>query len=67
MVSGNPRQKMQVSALDTARNYEKEALSRLRLMSLITAELEIKGKKSAGVATSAGLDEQYEDIPVTFT
>ena len=38
-----PRLKVQNAALETARNYEKEAVERLRRMSLVAADLEVKG------------------------
>jgi COP9 signalosome complex subunit 1 len=57
---------MQAAALEAAKSYEKEALNRLRLMSIMAAELEIKGKRPAGNAALVGSDEQYEDYPVSM-
>jgi COP9 signalosome complex subunit 1 len=62
MGSGNARLKMQTSTLDAAKNYEKEALARIRLMSITAAELEIRGKKAAGSAAPTSFDKQYEEI-----
>ncbi|KAJ1337447.1 COP9 signalosome complex subunit 1 [Microdochium nivale] len=42
-VSTDPRVAMQNKALETARNYEKEAVERIRRMSLAAADLQVKG------------------------
>lgn len=34
---------MQISTLQTAKNYEKESLERIRRMGIVAADLEIKG------------------------
>lgn len=44
-VTVNPRVKMQMAGLETAKNYEKEALDRIRRMSIAAAELEVKGSR----------------------
>lgn len=41
----NPRAKMQAEALIAAKNYEKEALDRVRRIGILSAELEVKGKQ----------------------
>ncbi|KAH8890897.1 PCI-domain-containing protein [Thozetella sp. PMI_491] len=49
MVSVNDRLKMQQTAIQAAKGYEKEAVERLRRMSLAASELEVKGtRKFAG-------------------
>ncbi|OIW33754.1 hypothetical protein CONLIGDRAFT_190595 [Coniochaeta ligniaria NRRL 30616] len=65
-----PRLKVQKSALETARNYEKEAVERIRRMSLAAADLEAKGprRQPAGGGQSQTLQGQmsdlaYEDLP----
>ncbi|TGJ81659.1 hypothetical protein E0Z10_g7087 [Xylaria hypoxylon] len=60
MVSSEPRVVMQAKALKTVKDYEEEALERIRRMSLAAADLEIKGsnRKGAGGAGSLpGLGE----------
>ncbi|KAJ9136676.1 COP9 signalosome complex subunit 1 [Pleurostoma richardsiae] len=47
-VSVNPRAKMQATALEAARSFEKEALDRIRRMGIAAAELEVKGSKKGG-------------------
>ena len=63
-VAANDRTKMQTTALETARNYEKEALERIRRMSLAAADLEVKGsRKFAANAGLAGPNEvAFDDI-----
>ena len=57
-VATNDRTKMQTTALETARNYEKEALERIRRMSLAAADLEVKGlRKFGGNANLPGPNE----------
>lgn len=65
-----PRLKVQRSALETARKYEKEAVERIRRMSLVAADLEVKGSKRqlASGGQSQHLQGQmsdlaYEDLP----
>ncbi|KAJ8124725.1 hypothetical protein O1611_g8916 [Lasiodiplodia mahajangana] len=66
MASSEPRAAMQAKALETVKNYEKEALERIRRMSLAAADLEVKGlaRKGAGGAGSLpGLGEiLLEDV-----
>lgn len=45
-VSVNPRLKLQMAGLETARNYEKQTIDRIRRMSLAAADLELKGQKN---------------------
>ncbi|KAI0184679.1 26S proteasome subunit RPN7-domain-containing protein [Xylaria flabelliformis] len=64
MVSTEPRVAMQMNALETVRNYEREAVERIRRMSLAAADLEVKGshRKGAGGAGSLpGLGEILHD------
>ncbi|ROW14418.1 hypothetical protein VPNG_03932 [Cytospora leucostoma] len=42
--SANPRAKMQAASLAAAKNYEKEALDRIRRIGIMSAELEVRGK-----------------------
>jgi COP9 signalosome complex subunit 1 len=65
-----PRLQLQKSALETARNYEKEAVERIRRMSLIAADLEVKGSRRQlpGGGQSQTMQAQmsdlvYEDLP----
>ncbi|KAK4214514.1 COP9 signalosome complex subunit 1 [Rhypophila decipiens] len=44
----NPRLKMQREALETAQNYEKQAIDRLRRMGIAAADLEYKGQRRGG-------------------
>ncbi|RYP78307.1 hypothetical protein DL770_006906 [Monosporascus sp. CRB-9-2] len=48
-VSTDPRIAMQTKGLETARKYEKEALERIRRMSLAAADLEVKGAAKKGL------------------
>lgn len=49
--SPNPRAKMQAASLAAAKNYEKEALDRIRRIGIVSADLEVKGKhKGQGAA-----------------
>ncbi|KAI0468282.1 26S proteasome subunit RPN7-domain-containing protein [Xylaria cf. heliscus] len=66
MVSSDPRLAMQTSALETVRNYEREALERIRRMNLAAADLEVKGphrKGGGGAGSLPGVGEiLHEDI-----
>ncbi|KAI0481054.1 26S proteasome subunit RPN7-domain-containing protein [Xylariaceae sp. FL0804] len=53
-VSTDERVAMQTKGLRTAQNYEKEALERIRRMSLVAAELEVKGQLRKGGGGAAG-------------
>lgn len=44
ITSPNPRAKMQAASLAAAKNYEKEALDRIRRIGIVSADLEVKGK-----------------------
>jgi COP9 signalosome complex subunit 1 len=58
---------MQRSALETARNYEKEAVERIRRMSVVAADLEVKGprrQQAGGQSQSQTLQGQMSDITV---
>jgi COP9 signalosome complex subunit 1 len=57
---------MQSTALKTAKAYEKEALDRIRRMSIASADLEVKGSKRGIGASSLGAvtDSLYEDVSV---
>jgi COP9 signalosome complex subunit 1 len=61
-VSSDRRVEMQTKALETAKNYEKEALERIRRMSIIAADLEVKGhgRKGPG-AVGSGLSDVWFD------
>jgi COP9 signalosome complex subunit 1 len=55
---------MQTKALDTARNYEREALEHIRRMSLAAAEHEVKGsnrKGTGGAGSLPGIGEIFDD------
>ncbi|GAP90014.2 putative 26S proteasome subunit RPN7 [Rosellinia necatrix] len=63
-VSNEPRVAMQMKVLDTANNYEKETLEHMRRMSLVGADLEVKGmsrKGTPGPNTLPGLGELFPD------
>ncbi|KAJ3555158.1 hypothetical protein NPX13_g10418 [Xylaria arbuscula] len=53
-VSSEPRVAMQMNVLQTVRDYNKEALERLRRMSLAAADLEVKGQGRKGASSPAG-------------
>ncbi|KAI0512748.1 26S proteasome subunit RPN7-domain-containing protein [Xylaria bambusicola] len=53
-VSSEPRVAMQMNALQTVRDYHKEALEQIRRMNIAQAELEVKGPVRKGVSGSAG-------------
>jgi hypothetical protein len=47
---------MQAAALAAAKNYEKDALDRIRRIGVVSADLEVKGKhKGPGAAALTGL------------
>lgn len=55
---------MQTQALDMAKNYESEALERIRRMNLAAAGLEVRGpsrKGMAGAGNMSGLGEIFGD------
>ncbi len=45
---------MQTNALKTVKDYEREALERIRRMSLAAADLEVKGSYRKGAGGTAG-------------
>jgi len=47
-VSVDPRAEMQALGLQTVKEYEKQALERIRRMNLISADLEVKGPRKGG-------------------
>jgi COP9 signalosome complex subunit 1 len=51
---------MQATALEAARNYEKDALERIRRMSLAAADLEVKGqRKMVSHASISGPNDEF--------
>lgn len=58
ILSTNTRDDAHVRALNNTRNYEKQALDKLRRMSLAAADLELKGQKRAG--QHAGNDFMFD-------
>jgi COP9 signalosome complex subunit 1 len=53
---------MQSKALQTAREYEKELIDRIRRMNLAAADLEVKGPgRKGGNGTLPGLGEIFKD------
>lgn len=61
-VSSNRRVEMQTKALEAAKNYEKEALERIRRMSIVAADLEVKGHGRKGVAAGgSGISDIWYD------
>lgn len=53
---------MALAGLEAAKNYEKEALERLRRMSIAAADLEVKGSKRIGNSL-APMGDQWYDAP----
>jgi COP9 signalosome complex subunit 1 len=54
---------MQKSALETAKYYEKEAVERIRRMSVVAADLEVKGLRRQPIGgQSQTLQGQASDI-----
>lgn len=60
-ISADPRGNLQTSALKTARNYEKQAIDKLRRMSLAAADLELKSQKKTGQHSLAAANELMYD------
>ena len=56
-VSANPRAKLQASALETAQRYEKQAIAKLRLLNLGSAELDGRKGQGPGLTGDLGLME----------
>lgn len=54
IASPNPRAKMQAASLAAAKNYEKEALDRIRRIGIVSADLEVKGKHKGQGAAALG-------------
>ncbi|KAI0166608.1 PCI-domain-containing protein [Xylariaceae sp. FL1272] len=69
-VSTEPRIAMQIKGLETAKNYEKEALERIRRMSIAAAELEVKGSQrrqpGMGSAPSSGMGGSLSDFDFIY-
>ena len=67
ITSPNPRAKMQAASLAAAKNYEKEALDRIRRIGIVSADLEVKGKHksqaSAGIGPLQGTGARWADGP----
>ncbi len=49
----NPRAKMQKDGLETAKQFEKEAVERLRRMSIAAAQLQVRRRGRAGADRAA--------------
>lgn len=62
-VSTDKRVKMQRNALATATNYEREALERVRRMSIYAAELEVKGPRKVGGGGLSGANDTWFEDP----
>lgn len=60
-VSPDRRVDMQTNALDAAKNYEKEALERIRRMSIMAADLEVKGHGRKGGPPGSGITDMWYD------
>jgi COP9 signalosome complex subunit 1 len=63
-VSPNPRAAMALAGLDAAKGYEKEALERVRRMSLAAADLEVRGNKRT---LGGGINDKWYDQPMQGT
>lgn len=56
-ITSNPRAKMQAASLAAAKNYEKDALDRIRRIGIISAELEVKQKqKNTEISMGHGVE-----------
>lgn len=62
-VSTDSRVEMQRNALATATNYERDALERVRRMSIYAAELEVKGARKVGGGSLSGANETWFEDP----
>ncbi|KAH6661391.1 26S proteasome subunit RPN7-domain-containing protein [Truncatella angustata] len=60
-VSTDRRVEMQAKALEAAKLYEKEALERIRRMSIAAADLEVKGSRKGVAAAGAGMSDVWFD------
>ena len=61
----SPRLKMQMAGFEAVRSYEREAMEKLRRMSIAAAELEVKGSRRGGpVHEKFGATEWYESQTV---
>ncbi|CAJ2506842.1 Uu.00g080280.m01.CDS01 [Anthostomella pinea] len=60
-VSTNARVAMQTKGLEAARNYEKEALERIRRVSLAAANLEVKGQSRNAGGGLPGVGDLWSD------
>jgi COP9 signalosome complex subunit 1 len=62
-VSTDRRTEMQTQGLEAAKNYEKEAIERIRRMSIVAADLEVKGgnRKGAGGGLPSVSDTWFDD------
>ncbi|ROT42765.1 COP9 signalosome complex subunit 1 [Sodiomyces alkalinus F11] len=56
-MNSNPRKAMQAMTLERTRLYEKEAMERIRRMSLVAANMEVKNAKKLTAAQRAGQEE----------
>lgn len=63
MAPVNPRLKIQRETMKTVKGYEKEALDQIRRMSILAADLEVKGQRRQQLAglSSQGGDAAFED------
>jgi COP9 signalosome complex subunit 1 len=60
-VSTERRVQMQAKGLEAAKNYEKEALERIRRMSIAAADLEVKGNTRKGAGLPSMSDTWFDD------
>ncbi|KAI1144597.1 26S proteasome subunit RPN7-domain-containing protein [Hypoxylon sp. FL0543] len=63
-VSTNSRAAMQKKALDAAKNYEKEAMERIRRMNIVAADLEVRPPRksaSGGTGNLPGVGDIWQD------
>ncbi|ORY70050.1 COP9 signalosome complex subunit 1 [Pseudomassariella vexata] len=58
-ISTDRRAEMQANALEAAKNYEKEALERIRRMNIVAADLEVKG--TARARAGLGGDQWFNE------
>ncbi|ETS76047.1 hypothetical protein PFICI_12991 [Pestalotiopsis fici W106-1] len=60
-VSPDRRVEMQSAALEAAKNYEKEVLERIRRMSIMAADLEVKGHGRKAAPPGSGVTDMWFD------
>jgi COP9 signalosome complex subunit 1 len=60
----NARAKMQAAGLAAANNYEGDAVERIRRMSILAADCEVRGTRKANLASFVGQQEWFDTAPL---